>query len=363
MAKREMGKVRLLHLAKLLHEQTDAERGLTMPQIIAKLESEGIPAERKSIYRDLDVLREVGLDIRSLPRRPVEYALASRLFSTSELMLLIDAVQSSRFLTQGKSDALVRSLKALASKREAVALSRRVHVEGRIKMQNESVYHNVDIIQEAIRLRRKIGFHYFKYDAAAKMRLQHGGEQYRETPVSLVYSNDCYYLVAYNDKHADFVHYRVDRMRSIILLDDPATRNEATRSFNAGAYLGCAFGMYRGTKRVVTLLVHESAMSGIVDRFGQDMVVTPAGAPSECGEQSAQSDRATEPSCEQRWARVSAPVMESPAFFAWLAQFGAQVRIEKPTSLACAYASYLEDIVSVYKPSSKARISERKSAP
>ena len=223
-------KLKLLYLMRMLEEETDAERGLTMAQIIGKLEALGISAERKSIYRDIEALREFGVDVRTYQRAPVEYAVEHRAFAFAELQLLVDAVQSSRFLTQRKSDALVEGVKQLASRRQRALLDKRVHVEGRIKMQNESVFGSVDRIQEAIALKRRISFVYFKYDAAKRKALQHNGERYIETPVQLVYAEGYYYLVVFNEKHDDFANYRVDRMDRIEVLDEPALKNDVRRA-------------------------------------------------------------------------------------------------------------------------------------
>ncbi|WP_172135506.1 YafY family protein [Adlercreutzia sp. ZJ473] len=325
----------------MFFRETDEDHGLTMPQILEYLQERGITAERKAIYRDVDALRSFGFDIVTLPRRPVEYALATRRFSKAELLLVADAVQSSRFLTKTQAASLMRSIKALASKYDAKALSSQVHVEGRVRTQNASVFRNVDVIQEALRARRKISFHYVKYDVHAKEQLQHGGDAYVETPVALIYSNDFYYLVVYNEKHADFAHYRVDRMRSLICLDERATSNEATRAFNAGEYLSCAFGMYHGKRQPMTLLVHERAVSGVIDRFGKGVIITPARDAGEGADGGA-------------WARVSAPVMQSPALFGWLAQFGGLVRVEGPRELAEAYAAHLEEALAAYRDPAQA---------
>ncbi|WP_165048707.1 MULTISPECIES: YafY family protein [unclassified Adlercreutzia] len=330
----EPQKLKLLHLARMFFQETDEDHGLTMPQILEYLQERGITAERKAIYRDVDALRSFGLDIVTLPRRPVEYALATRRFSKAELLLVADAVQSSRFLTKTQAASLMRSIKALASKYDAKALSSHVHVEGRVRTQNASVFRNVDVIQEALRTRRKITFHYVKYDVHAKEQLQHGGDAYVETPVALIYSNDFYYLVVHNEKHAGFAHYRVDRMRSLICLDERAVSNEATRAFDAGEYLSCAFGMYHGKRQPMTLLVHERAVSGVIDRFGKGVAITPA---RDVG------------GGEGAWARVSTPVMQSPALFGWLAQFGGLVRVEGPRELARAYAAHLEEALAAYR--------------
>ena len=321
-------KLKLLYLMRMLEEETDAEQGLTMTQILEKLEGLGISAERKSIYRDIEALREFGVDVRTYQRAPVEYAVERRDFAFPELLLLVDAVQSSRFLTQRKSDALVAGVKRLASKRQRKLLDKRVHVEGRIKMQNESVFYSVDRIQEALARKRKISFVYFKYDATKHKTAQHHGERYVETPVQLVYSEGYYYLVVFNEKHDDFANYRVDRMDRIEVTDEPAVKNERIATFDARELESRAFGMYSGEPVSATLLVDESVMGAAIDRFGKDVESLPAG---------------------EGKAHVYAVVMKSPVLFGWLAQFGDRMHIEKPASLAQAYRDYLADIVASYQ--------------
>ena len=320
-------KLKLLYLMKMLTEETDSKQGLTMTQIREKLAERGITAERKSIYRDIEALREFGLDVRTYQRAPVEYAVEDRDFAFPELVLLVDAVQSSRFLTQRKSDALVRSVKKLASVRQRAMLDKRLHVEGRIKMQNESVFYNVDRIQEAIAKHRKVSFSYFKYDAAKRRVMQHGGARYTETPVQLVYSDGYYYLVAYNEKHDGFPHYRVDRMDGIEVTDEPAFRSERVASFNVEEMESSAFGMYSGEPVTATFLVTDEAMGAVIDRFGEDVESVPRGDGTAC---------------------VYARVVKSPAFFGWLAQFGDRVVVEKPASLAAEYREYLTGILAAY---------------
>ena len=161
-------KLKLMYLAKLLESETDDEHGLTGPQIIQRLAELGIAVERKTLYRDLDCLREFGYNIVKYQRSPIEYGLASREFQESELLLLADAVQSSRFLTERKSSALVKAIGKLGSKYLADDLRRNLHVEGRIRSQNESVFYNIDAIQRAISAKKKVRFRYFKYDNRKK---------------------------------------------------------------------------------------------------------------------------------------------------------------------------------------------------
>ncbi len=335
---RENQKLKLLYLAKIFQEETDGKTGLTMPQIIEHLREYGISAERKALYRDIKALREFGMDIQRYNRSPMQYALANREFSQPELLLLVDAVQSSRFLDMEKSRELIDSIRTLASKRQRETLSKRMHVEGRIKMQNESVFYNVDIVQEAIQAHRRVSFHYFKYDVEKKKVRQHGGDRYLETPVELIYSDGYYYLVTYNDKHDGFTNYRVDRMTEVMVSDEPATRNERIASFDPEAYTAQAFSMFNGEPKTISLIVDEEVMSSIVDRFGSDV---------------------ESHALDGSHARVYARVKVSDVFYGWLAQFGTKVRVEKPRSVVQGYTEYLQRIVSAYRQGGAEEVAER----
>ena len=325
---KESHKLKLLYLMQIFFEETDESHSLTMPEIIEALETYGVSAERKALYRDIERLREFGLDIEKRHTKPTSYGLANRAFSSTELMFLADAVQSSRFLTKGKSEALTRSIKQLGSRHQVKDLTRRLHVEGRIRTQNESVYHNIDRIQQAIKAKRKVEFYYFKYDENKQRILQHGGDVYVETPVQLIYVDDNYYLMVFNDKHDDFAAYRVDRMCDLKTSDQKATRNERIANFDVTEYEARAFGMFSGETVLATLLVNADIMSSVVDRFGPDVNVTPA---DEAGK-----------------SHVNVHVMQAPTFYGWLAQFGTQIHIEKPASLAKGYAAYLKEIAETY---------------
>jgi predicted DNA-binding transcriptional regulator YafY len=327
MAKQQNQKLKIPYIAKMLMQETDDEHGLTMAQIIDRLADHGIAAERKSIYGDIALLREFGLDIITRQATTTEYAIGNRLFEFPELLLLVDAVQSSRFLTEKKSAALVAHIKELTSMHQAEQLSKRVHVEGRIKMQNESIYYNVDAIQKAIQMKRRIGFQYFDYGVDKSRILRRDGHVYSETPVCLVYSDEYYYLITYNDTHDDFVRYRVDRMLAIQVLDASAVRNERIATFNVEEFSAQAFGMFDGVENAVQLIVDRAIIGALIDRFGKDVAITRA---------------------DDEHAYVYVTVLESDVFFGWLAQFGVQARILKPTVMAERYCAFLQATVDSY---------------
>lgn len=317
-------KSRLLALMRIFEECTDDQRGLTMPQIIEKLEEEGISAERKALYRDISALVEGGFAIEKFNCAPVEYRLVKRHFSFTELQLLVDAVQSSRFLTQDAVNALTQGVEQLCSVEQAKYLRRHIHVGNRVRMQNESVFGNIDVVNEALNTQRKIEFRYFKYDCAKRAVARRDGAVYCETPVQLVFSEGFYYMIAYNDKHQDFATYRLDRMSDVSVSVCPAMRNDAIAHFDVTEYEARAFGMYAGEPLYATLLVSEEAMGAIVDRFGKDV-------------DSIDKENGT--------AEVRVRIMESPVFYGWLTQFGASVRVVSPRSLAKNYQEYLKNLI------------------
>ncbi|MEG1906974.1 MAG: WYL domain-containing protein [Gordonibacter sp.] len=321
-------KLKLLYLMQMLLEETDVEHGLSMPDIIARLGEQGVGAERKSLYRDIESLREFGLDIRVYHRAPAEYAIATRDFDLSELALMVNAVQSLRFLSERKAKSLVNSIKGLASSPQRAALDRQIHVEGRVRLQSESVFFAVDCIHQAIAGKRQLCFVYCDYDVN-KNRVPRKDERiYQETPVRLICSEGNYYLAAYNEKHARIVIYRVDRMAKVRVSDHPASRNEVIANFDVTKYENRSFSMFGGKAVPVTMTVAKEAMNAVIDRFGRDVHVVAIDV-----------DR----------ARVSAVVMISPTLYGWLAQFGSQIQVEQPRELVEGYREHLQNILETLK--------------
>ena len=322
--------MKLLYIAKILVEETDADHGLTMGDIISRLNELGIDAERKSIYRDIAALREIGLNIQTYQRSPVQYGLDSRTFSLVELAFVIDCVQSARFLSDRMSKALTNKIKTLASVGEQQQLDKSLAVEGRIRTQQESVLPSVAIIQQALRENRKICFRYFDYGFDGQKVPRKDEKQYLETPVKLVFSEGNYYALCYNDKHESIVTYRVDRMGRLRVSDEKATRNETTATFDVSHYTNRAFSMYSGKTTSAHLIVHASAMNAVVDRFGTDVVAKPCGDP------------------EGELAEVVAPVMDAPTFYGWVAQFGDKMRISGPKALVDGFKQHLDTVRALY---------------
>ena len=317
-------KLKLVYLMQMLEEETDLERGLTMPQIIEKLEARGVPAERKSIYRDIAVLRETGVDIRMLPTRPVEYALVRSELGIDDVMMLVDIVQSSRFITERKSNKLVKSLKGLVSERERKLLDKRVHVRGRIKNQSDSIFHSVDVIHEALQRKRKVQFLYFSYGTDLKRSARHDGKRYELTPVQVVYSDGNYYLAAYDDDDKAIKTFRIDRMELLQMSATAATRCAAIANYEFADFAYQSFGMFSGEPVSATLHVSAPLMDTIVDRFGTDLDIVRSTA---------------------NYADVRVNVQKSPQFFGWVAGLNGGVTIKAPKKLDAEYKEWLKSLI------------------
>ena len=316
-------KLKLLYLLKMLEEETDSEHGLSMPAILERLAEEGIDAERKGIYRDIKVLRDFGYEIVTIPCKPVEYALIRPGMGLPELTLLIDAVQSSKFLTQRTSSHLVKSVRELASVRERSQLDKRVHVDGRIKSQNDSVFHNVDTIHNAMQQKRKLRFYYYKYDNSMKRQMQHNEEPYIHTPVKVVFTNELYYLITWSDKHEDFVSFRIDRMRAVCLTDEKSTSNAQIANFDYEDFAYQSFGMFDGEQMRATLRVAPGAMDIIADRFGTDVPIK---------------------QLKDGSADVNVTIRKSAQFFGWVAGLDGAVSLAGPRKLVQEYRAWLKDL-------------------
>ena len=321
MAKGANQKSKLLVLYQLLLERTDEDNPLSTQQIIEYLEQNGIGAERKSIYADMETLRDMGVDIQSRKGRGAGWFIGERDFQLAELKLLMDAVQSSRFITQRKSDALIRKLEGLASKPQARQLQRQVYVSGRIKTMNESIYYNVDRLHGAIAARKVIIFKYFDYNMKKEKVFRQEGRRYIVTPFGLIWDSENYYLAAFDHNKGQLRHYRVDKMWEIALCTLPRQGEREFEAFNPADYTQKHFGMYRGEEVQVKLRGAANMVNVVLDRFGQDIILIPDG--------------------EEHFT-VTLPVVVSPQFFGWLFGLDGGLEIVHPRSVVEQYREHLK---------------------
>lgn len=324
MAKSEGQKLKLLYLIDMLEKYSDEHHPLSTPEIIRRLEEVGIHSERKSIYDDIAKLCDYGYDIIAIKSRlGGGYYLASREFELPELKLLVDAVQSSRFITTKKSRQLISKLEGKASHYDAGKLRRQVYVAGRIKTENESIYYSIDNIHHAIQENKQIKFNYLDWNLKKELVKRGNGEK-TVSPWALVWREENYYLVAYDQQDGIIKHYRVDKMGQAEVLD---VKREGTKQFEAldiTAYTNQTFGMYAGEEERITLQFPNRLIGVVLDRFGKDADIRPM---------------------NDETFRIRVSVAVSGQFFGWLAGIGKEARIVAPEKINVQYKEWLSGIL------------------
>lgn len=278
MARSEKQKLKILALVQIFETYTDEENGITMKDIIAKLEEQGITAERKSIYSDISQLNDFGYEIVCNKANGTSYYyLLNRKFELPELKLLVDAVQASKFITEKKSNELIKKIEELASKKQAGELQRQVYVANRIKTDNERIYLNVDEINKAINSNVQIDFQYYEWKLNKKMELRENGDKKDISPWALMWDDENYYLVAYESETGLIKHYRVDKIRKIQILDKPRDGKEQFNKFDMAVYAKKVFNMFTGNEQNVKLEFDNGLIGVVLDRFGKDIMIIPSG--------------------------------------------------------------------------------------
>ena len=256
---------------KILLERTDETHSITMPEIIDALAAYDISAERKSLYNDIENLRVYGLDVIGTQEdRTYSYHIGNRQFELAELKLLVDSVQSAKFITAKKSNELIKKIEGFASKYEASQLQRQVFVAGRVKTMNESIYYNVDRIHAAIAENSRITFQYFQWNVDKKMELRMM-ERFMRSALVLILDNENYYLIAYDSNEKIIKHFRVDKMLHIKSNGKGREGRQVFKSFDMAAYARKMFGMYGGKEEWVRIECDNSFAGVMIDRFGKEV--------------------------------------------------------------------------------------------
>lgn len=321
-------KLKPIYIMDYLLKNSDEEHPVTLKQILTYLESKEIPAERKSVYLDIEALRDYGLDvIQNKSGKNTSYYVASRSFELPELKLLVDSVQSSKFITRRKTGTLIKKLETLASIHEAQLLQRQVYVANRIKTMNESIYYNVDAIYNGISKNKQIRFRYFRYNVKKEKEYRRDGAFYQVSPFALTWDDENYYLVAYDSEFSEIRHYRVDKMDSISATNTDRDGMDAYKALDMGIYAKKVFGMFSGTEQKVRLRFDNELVGAVIDRLGRDIPVVPD-----------DDDHFT----------VIADVVVSPQFFAWVSGFGSKVRILSPDSVVKQMREHADAVAAMY---------------
>ena len=339
MARSEGQKLKLFALKEILENETDDSHGITMARILELLSMRGIKAERKSIYDDLRTLRESDiLDLVGPQGQNRTYSVGERVFQLSELKMMIDALQSSKFLSEKTTRDLIKKLESFCSKYEAKELHRQVVLANRVKNISSSsvLFRTIDAIHRAITANAQVSFQYFDYDLKKQKHYMKKGERYVVSPWAMIYTDDNYYLLAYTE--GKFKHFRVDRMdkaeamiTEIAEVEVASLAREGAEEFakkDMSAYTKYTFSMFGGETVPVTMVFQNRMMGAVMDRFGRDVVAMKE---------------------DERHFRVTVSVAVSNQFYGWVFGLGKAVRIIGPESVKEGMKKALADIAARYE--------------
>ncbi|MDD5921571.1 MAG: WYL domain-containing protein [Eubacteriales bacterium] len=322
----KQNKTRLLKLLKYFETYTDEEHKVTTKKIVDLTRHWDTHANRKTVKDDIDALVEEGYDIVTSRSYYNSYFMGLRTFEVPEIKLLIDAVSCSRFITKKKSKELIKKLMHLTSRYQAQKLVRYIYTDSPSKPVNEDIYYTVDAVNDAIGDKRKVTFQYYDYSPKKERVLRHDGEVYLNSPYTLLWDDDRYYMVGWSEKYQKIVHFRVDRMVNLKITDEEQV--PPPEDFSIDSYASQVFHMFPGDPVEVTLECDNEMMRHVVDQFGENVET-------------------------RKWSsktfRAFVKVYASPTFFSWVFQFGAKVRIISPTRIVDQYQEQLWASMQVYR--------------
>lgn len=320
-------KLRTLYIMKMLLEKTDEKYTMSAADIDKALRDYGMSADRKTVYNDIETLREFGMDVLQTKGSSSGYYIGSRKFELPELKLLVDAVQASKFISRRKSEELIRKLESLASEHDARQLQRNVFIYNRPKTGNETIYYNVDKIHTAILENRQIQYQYAEWTVKKELIPKKNGAVYTVSPWSLTWDDANYYLIGYDEAADCMKHYRVDKMQRTRVIGQERVGKERFQDFDLVEFSKKTFSMYGGHDEEVTLQCGNELIGVILDRFGTEVMIVPA---------------------DEGQFRVRVLVAVSPQFFGWVTGIGVRLRIAGPERVQKEYKEYLEGIMEGY---------------
>ncbi len=324
MPKSDNQKLKILYIYDYLLKNSHEKNPVRASELIDMLEKHRISCDRKTIYSDIAALQDYGMDIVAIPGRNGGYYVASRIFELPELKLLIDAVQSSRYLTEKKSRELIGKLCAQCNEEDARFVRRNVFVSGRVKSMNESIYYNVDAIQEAITQDKQITFRYFDWDIKGQRKYRE--KAYMASPYGLSQDNENCYLLAYADRHG-ITSYRVDRMANISLTDQKRLPCPELNDTKLPQYANRMFQMFAGEMVDVKLRFHMDLLNVVIDRFGKETMLIPDG---------------------ESYFIFTVKVAVSPMFLSWVIGFGNKAKVLHPASVVEACKALCQETMAQY---------------
>ena len=303
-------KIKLLRIMEFLRAESTEGKPVSTSQIISYLNSIHISCERRTLYKDMDMLIESGANIvKTELGRENAYYMNEVSFSLAEVKTLIDAVQAANFIPADKTADLVEKLLSYAGVRRSEIVRDNIIFFNNHKHSNQDIYENIEQIELAIRKKKQVSFYYFDLDEKRNRVYRKEKKRYITDPVALVFSEDNYYLVAYSQKYQNAVNYRVDRMDTVEVEEEPICEEALIKKRKTETYTEQVFKMYNGEAELVTMEFAPDKLGVIYDKFGENIEVRHA---------------------DKGWLKIKVTVQISPTFWGWIYQLGDQIKIVSP---------------------------------
>lgn len=318
-------KLKILYIVKFLYEETDEDHTLSIYDIIDKLEKVNISAARRSITDDICALQDFGFNIVKERGKCDRYFLASRLFENAELQVLIDSIQATHFISKKKSETIIKNLMQLTSREKSHMFLEQLCFYDRVKSDNERIYYNVDALQNAIFKGRKASFKYFDYNIKREKIFRRDGGDYIVNPVALNIDGEYYYLITYSEKYDDFIHYRIDKITDVEILEE--SRAMPKKKFNTANYIKPIFSMYNGETESVTVRFYKWHLNTVLDRFGKDVFISVV---------------------DENYFDATFKAAISPVFLSWIIGFGSEAKVISPKRVADKVKELALDTAKMY---------------
>ena len=333
MAGQKNTKLKLLYLKEIFEKHSDEQHILNAGDIADRLLRDyGLECERKSVYKDIEVLMDYGMDIVKTRSPKNGFFLASGSFELAEIRLLSDAVQAADFITKNKTKKLIEKIEGCTSGYHAEVLKKQVYIDNRPKSGNESIYYVIDALDNAIKAGRKVKFSYSRRKMDDKYAARKETRTFTLSPYALIWSNDHYYLVANNEKYDNLMNVRVDRISGVSILEEKARPvSEVSgykRYFDAADYAAKTFNMFTGEMQMVELRCSNAILEPIFDRFGERV-----------------NTRKYDDS--HFLLRTEAAISEG--LVSWIMQFGTDIEAIAPQNLRDMVIQRTESILNVYR--------------
>ncbi len=317
-------KLKIINEYQILMDESDEKHQINAVEMVRRLKERGIPAERKSVYKDMETLMDAGVDV---VKGSKGYYIATRVFELAELKLLVDAVGASKFISQKKTKELVEKITSLASIDEATQLERQVVVPQKAKSGNEKIFYTIDVIYQCLDYNRQLAFKYQEWTLTKEMKPRHGGKIYHVSPAFLLRNDENYYLVAYDNESGEIRHYRVDKMLSAEMLIENRLGLDVINSLNNQEYVRQHISMFAGEERTVTIKFPKYLIGVVLDKFGTGIDIRPDG---------------------EDYVKARINVAVSPQLYGWLTGIGATICF--PDDEAKKFREYLEELIVKYSP-------------